>query len=118
MVCNIAKLCDYPAGVKSVLRINSGRVDGAPNGSCAALSTELYTRKIFEREYGVTLPLETCMQLESKMTAPPAGPSSTSIPYSSANSLRESLTDPPEPCITKNSLEYSSRVTPAQLRYS
>src|SRR5699024_7320782 len=104
MVCNIAKLCDYPACVKPVLPINSVPVDGAPNGSCATLSTELYTRKIFEREYGVTLPLEACMQLESKMTAPPAGPSSTSIPYSSANSVRVSLSGTPAPCMTKDCL--------------
>src|SRR5699024_12676816 len=87
------------------------------NGSCAALSTELYTRKIFEREYGLTLPLEACMQLESKMTAPPAGPSSTSIPYSSANYVRVSLSGKHAPCITKDCLWFSPGVPTAQLMY-
>ena len=43
-------------------------------------STELNTMNTLERENGVTLPLDACMQLLSNMTAPPAWPSSTSIP--------------------------------------
>src|SRR5699024_5579193 len=76
-----------PAGVKSVLPPNSDRGFGAAKGSPQAFSTELWTKKMFEREFGETLPFEACMQLESNMIAPPAAPSSTSIPYSSAKSL-------------------------------
>ena len=71
-----------------MLPTNSGRGFGAAKGSTQAFSTELYTMKIFERENGVTLPFDACMQLESNMIAPPAAPSSTSMPYSSAKSLR------------------------------
>src|SRR5690606_3868353 len=58
---------------------SSGRRWGAANGSVSALSTELNTRKMFDRGNGVMLEPEPCSRLASNHSAVPGGPVNWSI---------------------------------------
>ncbi len=90
----------------------SGRIPSAAYGAVSWLSTELNTRKTFERGSGVMFEPEPCSRLQSNQSAEPAAPVNCSIPSLSTALVRVFSSGTPNCWATSDELWWLSGVAP------